>query len=115
MVVSKTYPPESFFDLSGYSDAIPVLSDSASYEVGLGPGEYGFVAVACRRSPNWDTECVLGFYHFDDDPGTPQPVEVGSGDFTENVDITVGFGDVSRRPSLPGPGRWLYSHRGEKG
>jgi hypothetical protein len=115
VVVSKTYPPESFFDLSGYSDAIPVLSDSVSYEVGLAPGQYGVVAVACRRSPNWDTQCVLGFYHLDDDPGTPRPVEVGSGDFIENVDITVEFGDPGGSPSLPVPARCLYNHRGEKG
>jgi hypothetical protein len=94
VVVSKTYPPESFLDLSGYSDAIPLLSDSSSYEIMLASGTYAFVAVACRTSPNWDTQCLLGFYHVEGDPGTPRPVEVRSGDFTDDVDITVAFGGL---------------------
>ena len=93
VVVSKSYPPESFLDLSGYSDAIPLLSDSVSYEIELSPGTYALVAVACRRSPNWNTECLLGFYHRQDDPGTPRSVEVNSGVFTGSVDIGVDFGD----------------------
>ena len=96
VVVAKDYPPESFLDLSGYSDAIPLVSDSASYEIETAPGSYGFVAVACRRSPNWDTRCLLGVYHVQGDPATPRSVEVPSGDFTCDIDIVVDFDDLSR-------------------
>jgi hypothetical protein len=91
VVVFETYPPASFFDLSGYSDPIPLLSDSATYGVELAPGEYGFVAVACSKLPGWDTECVLGFYHVVGEPETPQAVNVESGKYIEDVDIRVEF------------------------
>jgi hypothetical protein len=112
VVVFKTYPPESFFALSGFSDAIPLLSDAAAYEVMLAPGEYGFVGVACRKSPDWDTGCVLGFYHVPGDPQTPQPVTVGSGEFAEGVDITLEFGTIARGPLSCSHGNSYASRRG---
>jgi hypothetical protein len=92
VVVFKTYPPESFLDLSGYSDPVPLLSRSISYEIELAAREYAFVAVACRKTPYWNTECLLGFYHTPDEPQTPEPVTVPSGRFKDGVDITVDLG-----------------------
>jgi hypothetical protein len=115
VVVSKAYPPESFLDLSGYSDAIPLQSDSVSYEIELAPGTYALVAVACRRSPNWDTECLLGFYQSEDDRGTPRPVEVRSGGFEDNIDIEVNFDRLQSGPSLFVPGGHSRNRRGERG
>jgi hypothetical protein len=93
VVVFKTYPPASFLDLSGYSDAIPLLSDSAAYRVELPPGRYAFVGVVCRESPTWNTECVLGFYHPPGEPEAPKSVEIGSGRFMRGVDVTADFSD----------------------
>jgi hypothetical protein len=115
VVVSKAYPPESFLDLSGYSDAIPLLSDSVSYEIELAPGTYALAAVACRRSPNWDTECLLGFYQLAEDRGTPHPVEVRSGGFKENINIEVDFDRLRGSPSLFVPGGHSRNRRGERG
>jgi hypothetical protein len=115
VVVSKTYPPESFLDLSGYSGAIPVPSDSAAYEVRLAPGEYAFVGVACRTSPNWDTQCVLGFYQADDDLSTPKPVEVGAGRFLGDIGIFVDFAEPHHSPGPLRPGRRIRVHRKEEG
>jgi hypothetical protein len=92
VAVFKTYPPGSFLDLSGYSDRIPLLSGSTPYEIELAAGEYAFVVVACRRTPYWDTDCLLGFYDVPGDPGTPAPVNVPSGRFADGVDICVDFG-----------------------
>lgn len=94
VVVFRTYPPESFASLSGYSKAIPLPSDSASYKVELAPAEYGFVGVVCRKAPNWDTQCVLAFYHAPSEPEIPMPIEVKGGQFVEHVDMTVEFGDL---------------------
>ena len=92
VVVFKTYPPKSFLDLSGYSDAVPLLSGVIEYDITLAAGEYAFVAVACRRTPSWNTECLLGLYHTPGDPGTPAPVTVSPGGFVDGVDIDVDFG-----------------------
>jgi len=94
VVASETFPPESFLDISGYSEALPLLSDSVAYEIELAPGTYEFVAAACRKSTDWDTDCLLGFHHVEGYPGIPQTVEVRSGGFTGNVDITVDFDDL---------------------
>jgi hypothetical protein len=93
VAVFETYPVESFLDLSGYSDSIPVFSDSSAYEVRLSPGAYGVVTVVCRKSASWDASCLLGFYHEAGDPETPKSVNVSSGTFTGGIDISVDFGN----------------------
>ncbi len=94
MAVFDTYPVESFLELSGYSDTIPLSSDSAAYEVRLTPGEYAFVVVACRSKPSWDAGCMLGFYHMPSAPDIPQAVTVESGRFLEDIDIDIEFGGL---------------------
>lgn len=91
VAVFETYPVGSFFDLSGYSDSIPVASDSCAYEVRLPAGNYGIVAVVCRRSPSWDATCLLGFYSDAGEPETPKPVTVNPDMFAAGVDILVDF------------------------
>lgn len=89
VAVFETYPVESFLDLSGYSDSIPLGSDSCFYEVSLPPGEYGIVAVVCRQSASWDATCLLGFYYDGGSDETPQAITVRSGAFVEGIDISV--------------------------
>jgi hypothetical protein len=100
VAVFETYPVESFFDLSGYSDSIPVLCDSCAYEVRLPAGQYGIVAVVCRRSSSWDATCLLGFYHDAGEPETPRPVTVNPGMFAAGVDIFVDFHSLSMTSKL---------------
>lgn len=91
VAVFETYPVESFLELSGYSDSIPLASDSAAYEVRLTSGEYAFVVVVCRSKPSWNAGCMLGFYHMPAAPHIPQAITVESGEFLEGIDINVEF------------------------
>lgn len=95
MAVFEDYPVESFLDLSGYSDSIPLLCDSSVYEVTLAPGEYDFVAVACRRGASWDADCLLGYYCLPATPDTPAGITLDAGVFLGGIDITVDFGTLS--------------------
>lgn len=100
VAVFETYPVESFFDLSGYSDSIPLVCDSSAYEVRLPAGQYGVVAVVCRRSSSWDATCLLGFYRDAGEPETPRPVTVNPGMFAAGVDIFVDFHNRSTTSKL---------------
>jgi hypothetical protein len=91
VAVFENYPVESFLDLSGYSESIPLLATSAAYDVSLAPGTYDFIAVACRKTASWDTSCVLGFYQLDDTPGTPASITLEPGCLIEGIDISVNF------------------------
>jgi hypothetical protein len=91
VAVFENYPIESFLDLSGYSDPLPAGSDSAVYHVDLAPGTYDFVAVAGRTTDTWNTGSVLGFYHTEGDPETPESIHLGSGEHIGGIDITVAF------------------------
>jgi hypothetical protein len=108
VAVFETYPVESFFDLSGYSDSIPLACDSCAYEVRLPAGQYGIVAVVCRRSSSWDATCLLGFYRDAGEPETPRPVTVNPGAFAAGVDIFVDFCSGSAASKLGRtPGRYF--------
>jgi len=90
VAVFADYPVVSFFDLSGYSDPVPLASDSAAYDIELAPGSYDFVAVA-GRTDSWLTASVLGFYHTEADPEIPRAVHIESGEYVDGIDITVDF------------------------
>ena len=111
VAVFRDYPVESFIDLSGYSDPVPLTCDSAAYNVELAPGTYDFVAVAGRTTETWNTGCVLGFYHTEPDPETPNPVHLKSGEHIEGVDITVDF-EPARALVEKGPGTYASRGRG---
>ena len=85
----NNYPVEAFTDLSGFSDSLSRCADSSFYEITLGPGTYPLIAVVCRTSASWGTDCVLGFYCSQDDPATPASISIPSGVTVENVDIWV--------------------------
>ena len=96
VAVFEDYPVESFLDLSGYSDSIPLFCDSAAYEVRLAAGRYDFIAVACRRTASWDAGCLLGFYHLPATPDTPASIDLDAGVFLGGIDINVDFGTPLR-------------------
>jgi hypothetical protein len=85
----KNYPVESFTDLSGFSDSLARSAGSSFYEITLAPGTYPFVAVVCRTTPSWGTDCVLGFYCSEDPPPTPMSVSVPPGVTVDDIDIWV--------------------------
>jgi hypothetical protein len=91
VAVFETYPVTSLLDLGGFSDPLPLLSDSASYGIELSPGEYPFVAVVCRTTPEWGSTCILSFYHQQESPDLPQSVTVASGTFIRGINMAVEF------------------------
>lgn len=100
VAVFEDYPVESFLDLSGFSDPLPLLSDSAAYEVELPPGDYHFVAAVCRATPEWKADCILGFYSWKESPGLPRSVNVPAGTFVSYIHVVVRFSAVaSGKPS----------------
>jgi hypothetical protein len=91
VAVFETYPVTSLLDLSGFSDPLPLLSDSGGYEVELPPGKYPFVAVVCRTTPEWGSTCILSFYPQQESPDLPQRVTVTSGEFIKGINMGVEF------------------------
>lgn len=103
VVVYQTYPPASFFLMSGYSDPIPLGVSAHGYTVSLAPGTYEWVIVVWRPAgkfwgPDVFPEGYLGMYTSPSDTTRPGQVVVQQAKVSAGINIAVDFAHMGEVP-----------------
>ncbi len=106
VVAFRDYPPGNI--LSEIISGTAVFSDELEYGVSVQDysimaeglnGVFEYVAVAQQTGPQLDKDwIVVGVYTLSGDPSLPSPIDLGNGQYLENISIDVDFENLPPQP-----------------